>query len=549
VKAVYLTKGALDIFDTMEYSSSFRKIINGLQSSMSKSDVPSSDRVIIGKDNLRGDDGVKLLKDVLGNTVNDEDYEAFIHIFQEKVNKSKPEMGYYKNLQVSKEDGPPLIKFSDDFWLMLDKLRPASNLVWDIYSLDSNPEIKNIMNITSVDISDKPWYFDIKTGTKPGKIKVAQFIKYFFKDKYTQDDIYKFTNQYNSVIGKVSNKSQYRGDIIKPREFKFEPSNIRDTFISLVTETYPMGHEKEVVPFITPGLTIDRHGNYYKVIGDNPDISFTCHLDTASRSKDKVGLIGYKKDGQDFIMTDGTSILGADDKAGVAICMYMIENNIPGVYWFFYGEERGGIGSGNVANDVESYPFMSNVKKMISFDRRNYYSIITAQMSSICCSNEFAQSLCEELNKSGLKLNLDPTGVFTDSANFMDIISECTNVSVGYFNEHTHDEIQNITYLENLAKACVAVDWSKLVVKRKVGFDDAIVRKYNTLMKDFKKLIFYNVDSVKGIDGKLLIDLEVNDDDLNHLYRDMMQLQELFAKYKIDPEIKFEEEHIKIELD
>jgi hypothetical protein len=551
LKAVYLTKEVLDIFDEMGYSQFFRKIIDGLHTSMSRSDVPSSQRIVLGKESLT----VGVLKEVLGDLVNEDDLEAFAFIFNEKANKQKSkinkdskEMGFYKNQQIDQQQGPTLIKFTDDFWEMLDKIRPGNDIIWDLYSLDSNPEIKNAMGITEVDISDKEWYFDIKTGSKPGQIKVAQFIKYFFKEKFTQDQIYKFIQAYNKIIGKIGGKSEHVGDVITPREFKYEPTNVRDTFISLVTETYPMGHEEEVVPFITPGLTRDQYGNYYTIIGDS-DTAFTCHLDTASRTKDNVVLVGYKKDGQDFIMTDGTSILGADDKSGVAVIMYMIANNVPGVYWFFYGEERGGIGSGKVAMDYESYPFMKKVKKMISFDRRNYYSVITSQMGLECCSNDFAQSLCGELNKSGLKLNLDPTGVFTDSANFIDVIPECTNVSVGYFNEHTHDELQNITYLERLAKACVAADWSKLTVKRKIGIDDSLRGKYGKLIADFKKMIFYNVDSIKGADGKVVIDLEINDLDINHLYRDLAQMQELFSSHRLDPDIKFYDEHIKIELE
>ena len=551
MRAVYLTKEVLDIFDEMGYSQFFRKIIDGLHTSMSRSDVPSSQRITLGKQNLT----VDVLKEVLGDLVNEDDLEAFAFIFNEKANKQKSkinkdskEMGFYKNQQIDQQQGPTLIKFTDDFWQMLDKIRPGNDIIWDLYSLDSNPEIKNVMNITEVDISDKEWYFDIKTGSKPGQIKVAQFIKYFFKEKFTQDQIYKFIQAYNKIIGKIGGKSEHVGDVITPREFKYEPKNVRDTFISLVTETYPMGHEEEVVPFITPGLTRDQYGNYYTIIGDS-DTAFTCHLDTASRTKDNVVLVGYKKDGQDFIMTDGTSILGADDKSGVAVIMYMIANNVPGVYWFFYGEERGGIGSGKVAMDYESYPFMKKVKKMISFDRRNYYSVITSQMGLECCSNDFAQSLCGELNKSGLKLNLDPTGVFTDSANFIDVIPECTNVSVGYFNEHTHDELQNITYLERLAKACVAADWSKLTVKRKIGIDDSLRGKYGKLIADFKKMIFYNVDSIKGADGKVVIDLEINDSDINHLYRDLAQMQELFSSHRLDPDIKFYDDHIKIELE
>ena len=45
----------------------------------------------------------------------------------------------------------------------------------------------------------------------------------------------------------------------------------------------------------------------------------------------------------------------------------------------------------------------------------------------------FGESLCKELNKSGMKLGLRSLGVFTDSANFIDVVPECTNISVGYF--------------------------------------------------------------------------------------------------------------------
>ena len=144
MKAVYLTKGALDIFDEMGYSHFFRKIINGLQASMNRSDVPSSQRVTLGKENMTSD----LLKQVLGNDyVNEDDLEAFVHIFNEKANKkeTKKEMGFYKNQQIEQQSGPTLIKFTDDFWQMLDKIRPGSDIVWDLYSLDSNPDIKKMI--------------------------------------------------------------------------------------------------------------------------------------------------------------------------------------------------------------------------------------------------------------------------------------------------------------------------------------------------------------------------------------------------------------------
>lgn len=554
MKAVYLTKEVLGVFDKMTYTINFRKIIGGLQASMNKTDVAYGDRVILSDDNI----SVKILKEILGDSfINEDDMEAFVFIFKEKINnpetsivdiamnKIEKEMGHYKNQLAKEQEGPVVIVFTTKFWEILDKIR-NSDIVWELYSLDSNTNIKNPMGINSLDVSDKEWYFDIKTNGKPGKIKVAQFLRYFFPNKFTTEEISKFTVSYNRLIGGKTTKKQI-GELIKPREFKYDPKNIKETFISLCTETYPMGHEEEVVPFITPGLTRDEHGNYYTIIGES-DTAFTCHLDTASRTKSKVGLINYQKDGQDFIMTDGTSILGADDKSGVAIIMYMIEHKIPGVYWFFMGEERGGVGSGKVANDLDSYPFMNKIKKMISFDRRNYYSVITSQMGLQCCSNEFGESLCKELNKSGLKINLDPTGVFTDSANFIDVIPECTNISVGYFNEHTHDEMQNITYLERLAKACLSVEWDKLEVKRKVGFDDEISRKYHRLIKSFKRTVFFNRETIKGMDGKILINLEVTNKDVNHLYNDMAKIEQLLRSHKLDPDIKFNEDSIKIEF-
>jgi hypothetical protein len=46
--------------------------------------------------------------------------------------------------------------------------------------------------------------------------------------------------------------------------FKYDPTNVRSTFLSLVTKTYPHGHEKELLQFL-PKLDKDRFGNYYKI--------------------------------------------------------------------------------------------------------------------------------------------------------------------------------------------------------------------------------------------------------------------------------------------
>lgn len=247
--------------------------------------------------------------------------------------------------------------------------------------------------------------------------------------------------------------------------------NIKNTFLKLTSRTYPYGTESSVLQFLPKFLNRDAFGNLYHQIGET-SVMFTSHLDTASSA---VSQVKHVIDG-DFIKTDGTSILGADDKAGVTIMLYMIKNKVPGLYYFFLGEESGCIGSRNLAGSHKGSGKLPNIKKVISFDRRDYTSVITHQMGSRCCSDTFADALTSELNSAGLKetsmfdwvLNYrkDSGGLYTDSAQFTSIYPECTNISVGYFSEHSTGERQNITHLEKLAKSCVFVDWENLPIER-----------------------------------------------------------------------------------
>jgi hypothetical protein len=181
-------------------------------------------------------------------------------------------------------------------------------------------------------------------------------------------------------------------------------------------------------------------------------------MDTACKTQEKVIHTFEDK----YIKTDGCTILGADDKAGMTILLYMIKNNVPGLYCFFIGEEVGCIGS-SFASDDEMF---LSYDKMISFDRRGTGSVITFQSSSRCCSDVFADALAGQLNDLGMSYKKDDTGVYTDSAEFTSVIPECTNLSVGYYSEHTSNEKQDIEHLENMAKACIKVDWESLPVAR-----------------------------------------------------------------------------------
>lgn len=235
---------------------------------------------------------------------------------------------------------------------------------------------------------------------------------------------------------------------------------VLDTFLKLTACTYPYGFEDMLI-FHEYGfpkdLQKDEHGNYFYKIGESKTI-FTSHLDTSCKDMKHVNHVFEGN----MIKTDGTTILGADDKAGVTIMLFMIKNKIPGLYYFFIGEEVGCVGS-----KLAAKTFKGTYNRCISFDRRGTDSVITFQSASRCCSNNFATQLSKELNKSGnLQYKNDSSGIYTDSAEFTDLIPECTNISVGYYSEHTTTERQDIEHLTKLADACLLVDWESLVTER-----------------------------------------------------------------------------------
>ena len=243
---------------------------------------------------------------------------------------------------------------------------------------------------------------------------------------------------------------------------------IRNKFLELTKFTYPHGTESILDTHIPDGYKIDKFGNYYVSIGTDYSTMFTCHLDTACND---VKEVKHQYFGN-YITTNGKTILGADDKAGMVVILYMIENKIPGLYYFFIGEEVGCIGSSNLSSEFDrkgEYPVeLDKIKKVVSFDRRGTNSVITSQFYGTCCSDEFAKALCKEFNDAneGLRMRPDDTGILTDSAQFMGNMPECTNISVGYYGEHTIHEKQDISHLIKLCKSVVKVDWESLPVKR-----------------------------------------------------------------------------------
>jgi hypothetical protein len=441
------------------------------------------------------------------------------------------------------------IEFTDRFKDLLNTLIDNNNdyTAFELlYMAEPGAKYFNALNIHKVDIG-KDFTFQVSIGDKDYYMKIGKFIRYYFPGIFNDDEIKKFAYNYNKVKngGRVEETSKR----VAVEKFEYKPKDPRSTFLSMVTKTYPHGLEDQVLQFL-PQLEKDKYGNYYKIIGDNkkPSVMFTSHLDTADREQKITTIYSREEDGEEILFTDGKSILGADDKAGVTVMLYMMAHNIPGLYYFFIGEERGGIGSNMVAADFHSIDYLENVKKCISFDRRRTISVITSQLGRVCCSNTFGTALCKEYNKSGLNLSLDPTGVYTDSASFIDDIPECTNVSVGYENEHTGRELQNITYLIKLCEASIKVDWESLPVSRKVGVNRELLDKHKSLIDQIKKTVFGLDVRVSGLDDSLYVNIDLEDSDIATIYDNLIWLQNILNKNKIDTQIVVVDTFLKIEL-
>lgn len=186
-----------------------------------------------------------------------------------------------------------------------------------------------------------------------------------------------------------------------------------------------------------------------------PPIMFTSHVDTVHAPLAATRQQVILKDG--FYQKNDNQPLGADDAAGVWLMLNMIHNQVPGVYAFFRGEERGGIGSTYCAKDRAQV--FRGLEAAIAFDRKGTQSIITHQHGGRGCSDEFGRSLARLMK---MDYKLDSTGVYTDTAEFFDLIPNCTNMSVGYYNEHTKNEKLDKRHIEVMRDKLIAADWSAL---------------------------------------------------------------------------------------
>ncbi len=277
----------------------------------------------------------------------------------------------------------------------------------------------------------------------------------------------------NSDLPKKSKKKKAVRPVVSPTPLQtVSPDVLKNPvvlFQHLTQWTCPHGFEpRYYAAFLESlGFTHDDHGNWFREVsakGVRPTTAFMAHLDTADMEPSLVKHV--LREG--CLSTNGTSLLGADDRAGMTVLLYLLAHDVPGLYCFFVGEECGRIGSELASSDTERF---QGVQRAICFDRKGKESIITHQCGQRTCSDEFANHLAFLFDSCGLPMKADPTGVYTDSLSFASLIPECTNISVGYEKAHSVREIQDMGFLVLLCRAAVEIDWETLPVVRDVTAD------------------------------------------------------------------------------
>lgn len=234
----------------------------------------------------------------------------------------------------------------------------------------------------------------------------------------------------------------------RPHKSKAESRFIRDFIMSI------------------EGMTRDGFGNCIKRIsGPGDNILWSTHVDTVHRRGGKQNL-RLHHDMVTLSPNSKSDCLGADDGAGLWLALEMIRAGKPGLYVFHRAEECGGLGSNYTATHTPE--LFNGIDAAIALDRKGYNDVITHQ-GSRCASDAFADSLAAGL---GPLFRADDTGLFTDTANYVDVVGECSNISVGYFSQHSAKESLDIGFLCDLRERLLALDTSTLVFERKPGDSD-----------------------------------------------------------------------------
>lgn len=209
-----------------------------------------------------------------------------------------------------------------------------------------------------------------------------------------------------------------------------------------------------------PGMYSDCYGNRILPCPDSKAM-ISCHTDSVHRTDGKQR-VSVSRNGIVSLATNElvSNCLGADDAAGMYAAIRMIEAGVKATFIFHREEEIGGRGSAWFARQYAEW--ISTFDICLALDRRGTTDVIVTQRWGVCASDEFALGLGAQLGMS----HSPADGIFTDSANYTELIPECSNLSIGYQNEHRPNETLDLNYLETVIGRLIAVKWGGLPIVR-----------------------------------------------------------------------------------
>lgn len=212
-----------------------------------------------------------------------------------------------------------------------------------------------------------------------------------------------------------------------------------------------------------PGMYADAYGNRL-LVSPGSKILISCHTDSVHRMGGKQA-VTVSRDGVASLGGNEkqSNCLGADDAAGIYAALRMIDAGVKATFIFHRDEEIGGRGSSWLADNYGKW--ISAFDLCLALDRRGTQDVIVTQQWDKCASDEFAATLADELGMGHGAAD----GIFTDSANYTDLIPECSNLSIGYQNEHTVIETLDLHYLHAVTEKLIGVNWNAVAVVREPG--------------------------------------------------------------------------------
>jgi len=233
------------------------------------------------------------------------------------------------------------------------------------------------------------------------------------------------------------------------------PTNRLNDLIELANIQASSGNEKMMYHYVCSWLEdrnipyeTDAIGNVLATKGKSDMYPMIAsHLDTVHDIHKEFKVMSSKgKDGNLMLSAFSGAKqvgVGGDDKCGIFTNLYMLEkiDNIKAV--FFTQEEVGLIGSGNA--DVD---WFDDVGYIIQLDRWGSSDFISIYGGESTISDEFADSINDVMDEYGFKhtegLITDSIGLWSDGIGI-----SCVNVSCGYYQHHTDDEVIDTNELWN----------------------------------------------------------------------------------------------------